>query len=104
MLLRIIIYLYIMLLLNPFVSGSSKSMFEKRWHQHYTNTIRTLSTVHLEDEQTSLTVQPRYLTIHAAPRRPRSYLQLENNLRNLFDRPSITISPSSVTSIRTDSR
>ncbi|XP_049530511.1 G protein-activated inward rectifier potassium channel 3-like isoform X1 [Anopheles darlingi] len=89
---------------DPDVIGSSKSMFEKRWHRHYTNTIRTLSTVHLEDEQTPLTVQARYLTIHAAPRRPRSYLQLENNLRNLFDRPSITISPSSVTSIRTDSR
>ncbi|XP_058057429.1 G protein-activated inward rectifier potassium channel 3-like isoform X2 [Anopheles bellator] len=83
----------------------SRTSFERRWQQHYTNTIRTLSTIHLEDERVPLTgVQPRYLTIHAVPRRPRSYHQLENNLRNLFDQPSITISPSSVTSVRTASR
>uniref|UniRef100_A0A8D8H630 (northern house mosquito) hypothetical protein n=1 Tax=Culex pipiens TaxID=7175 RepID=A0A8D8H630_CULPI len=34
-----------------------------------------------------------YLTIQGVPRRPRSYLQLENNLRNLFDGPPPAGSP-----------
>uniref|UniRef100_A0A1Y9J115 Inwardly rectifying k+ channel n=1 Tax=Anopheles quadriannulatus TaxID=34691 RepID=A0A1Y9J115_ANOQN len=84
--------------------GSTKSMFERRWHQHYTNTVRTLSSIYAEDErQSSVGVQARYLTIQGVPRRPRSYQQLESNLRNLFNPPSVTVSPSSTSSIRIES-
>ncbi|XP_058456002.1 uncharacterized protein LOC131433164 [Malaya genurostris] len=46
--------------------------------------------VNLEDETGSLRLSRHpsnrsYLTIQNVPRRQRSYMQLENNLRNLFD-------------------
>lgn len=64
----------------------------------------TLSQFNVEDETTNgsasaprtpLTGSNRrtYLTIQGVPRRPRSYLQLENNLRNLFDGPPPAGSP-----------
>lgn len=74
---------------------SSKVQLEKRWQYKYRSLMDTLSQVTVEDE-TSGRVELRtpggsnrrtYLTIQGVPRRPRSYLQLENNLRNLFDGP-----------------
>lgn len=66
----------------------------------------TLSQVYVEDETNSRgggrNSVPRtpvgsnrktYLTIQGVPRRPRSILQLENNLRNLFDGPPPAGSP-----------
>lgn len=67
--------------------------------------MNTLSQFNLEDETGSMrlsrsgaaTTSPTYLTIQGIPRRPRSYLQLENNLRNLFDAPSLSPPPPSST-------
>lgn len=53
--------------------------------------MHSISQFHLEDESGSMRLcvnpSPNYLTIQNLPRRNRSYLQLENNLRNLFDSP-----------------
>lgn len=77
---------------------SSKTLLEKRWQYKYRSLMDTLSQFNVEDETgggggsvttRSPTISNRrtYLTIQGVPRRPRSYLQLENNLRNLFDGP-----------------
>ncbi|XP_055547497.1 G protein-activated inward rectifier potassium channel 3-like isoform X2 [Wyeomyia smithii] len=70
---------------------SSKTLLEKRWQHKYRSLMDTLSqSVNLEDETGSLRISRHpsnrsYLTIQNIPRRQRSYMQLENNLRNLFD-------------------
>lgn len=88
---------------------SSKTLLEKRWQYKYRSLMDTLSQFNVEDETNSRgggvgggNSVPRtpvgsnrrtYLTIQGVPRRPRSYLQLENNLRNLFDGPPPAGSP-----------
>lgn len=72
---------------------SSKTLLEKRWQYKYRSLMDTISQFNVEDETGSLRLSGHpsnraYLTIQGPPRRPRSYLQLENNLRNLFDSPS----------------
>ncbi|XP_058825405.1 G protein-activated inward rectifier potassium channel 3-like isoform X3 [Topomyia yanbarensis] len=70
---------------------SSKTLLEQRWQYKYRSLMDTLSqSVNLEDETGSLRLSRHpsnrsYLTIQNVPRRHRSYVQLENNLRNLFD-------------------
>ncbi|XP_053696796.1 G protein-activated inward rectifier potassium channel 3-like isoform X2 [Sabethes cyaneus] len=70
---------------------SSKTLLEKRWQHKYRSLMDTLSqSVNMEDETGSLRISPHpsnrsYLTIQNIPRRERSFMQLENNLRNLFD-------------------
>ncbi|XP_062717010.1 G protein-activated inward rectifier potassium channel 3 isoform X2 [Aedes albopictus] len=70
---------------------SSKTLLEKRWQRKYQTLMHSISQFHLEDESGSMRLcvnpSPNYLTIQNLPRRNRSYLQLENNLRNLFDSP-----------------
>lgn len=73
---------------------SSKTLLEKRWQYKYRSLMDTLSQFNVEDETggsgsvtRSISNRRTYLTIQGVPRRPKSYLQLENNLRNLFDGP-----------------
>lgn len=71
---------------------SSKTLLEKRWQHKYNTLMHSISQFHLEDESGSMRLSagnpsPNYLTIQNLPRRNRSYLQLETNLRNLFDSP-----------------
>ncbi|EDS45184.1 inwardly rectifying k+ channel [Culex quinquefasciatus] len=91
---------------------SSKTLLEKRWQYKYRSLMDTLSQFNVEDETNSrgggggggggansvprtpvISNRRTYLTIQGVPRRPRSYLQLENNLRNLFDGPPPAGSP-----------
>ncbi|XP_065088703.1 G protein-activated inward rectifier potassium channel 3-like isoform X2 [Ochlerotatus camptorhynchus] len=75
---------------------SSKTLLEQRWQNKYRTLMHSISQFNLEDETGSMrlsrnhspTASPNYLTIQNLPRRNRSYVQLENNLRNLFDSPS----------------
>lgn len=71
---------------------STKTQLERRWKDHYSTIVNTLSQYHLADEAgvgggTDHLYPTRYLTIQGVPRRRKSYVALQNNLWNLFDRP-----------------
>lgn len=72
---------------------STKTQLERRWKDHYSTLVNTLSQYNLADVTgtggvgTDHLYPTRYLTIQGVPRRKKSYVALQTNLWNLFDRP-----------------
>uniref|UniRef100_A0A4Y0BMU4 Inwardly rectifying k+ channel n=1 Tax=Anopheles funestus TaxID=62324 RepID=A0A4Y0BMU4_ANOFN len=71
---------------------STKTQLERRWKDHYSALVNTISQYNLADDTgavggTDHLYPTRYLTIQGVPRRKKSYVALQNNLWNLFDRP-----------------
>ncbi|XP_052868148.1 G protein-activated inward rectifier potassium channel 3-like isoform X2 [Anopheles cruzii] len=79
---------------DPGDTESMKTVLERRWKQHYSTLVETLSQynlttndAHHDGINTAHLYPTRYLTIQGVPRRRKSYVALQANLWNLFDRP-----------------